>query len=147
MAKKIMAGCLAVLILGGLAYYSGHLFSAKHARKESELFWRNLEAREHGIFAPELSPAEGAEAEEELPERRETLTDPEAVKAASGEYVYYLAEESGYVIIYQSDRQSVYEYTTIPVSDLPQEIQEELRAGKGVPGERELYEFLENYSS
>ena len=82
-----------------------------------------------------------------MPERRETLTDPESVKAASGEYAYYLAEEFGYVIIYQSDRQSVYEYTTIPVSDLPKEIQEELQAGKGVPGERELYDFLENYSS
>ncbi len=147
MAKKVIAGCLAAAILGGLAYYSSYLISAQQARKESELFWRNLEARDQGIFSPKLPQAEEPVPEEELPQRRETLTDPEAVQASSGEYAFYLAEESGYVIIYQSDMQSIYEYTTIPVSDLPQEIQKELRKGKGVPGERELYDFLENYSS
>ena len=150
MAKKVIAGCIAVAILGGLSYYSSYLFSAREAREESELLRKNLEARDHRIFAPQTPLAEGDEAkelDEAVQERRETFTPPDAVQASSGEYAFYLAEEFGYVIIYQSDMQSVYEYTTIPVSDLPQEIQEELRTGKGVPGERELYDFLENYSS
>ena len=68
MAKKVIAGCLAVVILGGLAYYSSYLFSAKHAQKESELFWRNLEARDHKIFTPEIPLAE--EPEEDIEEDR-----------------------------------------------------------------------------
>lgn len=147
MAKKIIAGCIAVAILSGLSYYSSYLYSARQAREENDFLKKNLEARDHRIFAPEPPKVQEEPPGEEVQERRETLTAPDAVHVSSGEYAFYLAEEFGYVIIYQSDMQSVYEYTTIPVSDLPQEIQEELRKGKGVPGERELYDFLENYSS
>ena len=34
-----------------------------------------------------------------------------------------------------------------PLSDLPEEIQQESMAGKSVASEKELYGFLENYSS
>ncbi len=60
---------------------------------------------------------------------------------------YYLVEEQGRVNIYLSDRETVYEYTDITMDMLPEELQQEITAGKGLSGERELYDFLENYSS
>ncbi len=60
---------------------------------------------------------------------------------------YYICELHGYVVVYLNDKTTIYEVTNIPVSDLPQEVQDELRNGKYVEKEEELYAFLENYSS
>ena len=45
------------------------------------------------------------------------------------------------------DRQTIYEMTEIPLSDLPEEVQQEIAAGKYIATRDELYGFLENYSS
>ena len=49
--------------------------------------------------------------------------------------------------MYLSDKETVYEFTEIPVNDLPEEIQQEIATGKYIPTVKELYAFLENYSS
>lgn len=82
------------------------------------------------------------EREEEKAE--ESLsTDGEAHK----EDVFYLKNREGYVVVYHSDKTTVYEYTNIAVSDLPLDIQKELLYGKRVESVEKLYGFLENYSS
>ena len=60
---------------------------------------------------------------------------------------YYLKELHGYVAVYLSDGETLYELTEISCSSLPKEVQEAVRIGKYVETTRELYGFLENYSS
>lgn len=60
---------------------------------------------------------------------------------------YYLCEMQGFVVVYLSDRKTIYEMTEIPLSDLPEEVRQEIAAGKYVSARDELYGFLENYSS
>ena len=69
--------------------------------------------------------------------------------AAEGEKVKNPdAEEEGfYLCELQSDRSTIYEFTEIPVTDLPEEVQQEVAEGKYVGTVKELYAFLENYSS
>lgn len=60
---------------------------------------------------------------------------------------FFLMEEHGYVTVYRSDRETVYEYTNISVSDLPYMLQNEIKNGKYMENIEALYGFLENYSS
>lgn len=60
---------------------------------------------------------------------------------------YCLRELQGFVAVYLSDGTTIYELTDIPVSDLPAEVQQEITSGKYIASEKELYGFLENYSS
>lgn len=69
---------------------------------------------------------------------RQTRTDYET---------YYLVEEEGMVAVYKGDKETLYEPTQISVSSLPQLLQEEIKSGKYVDSQEELYNFLENYSS
>ena len=39
------------------------------------------------------------------------------------------------------------EFTEIPLSDLPEEVRQEIAQGKQIATAEELYAFLENYSS
>jgi len=63
------------------------------------------------------------------------------------EICYYIKETDGYVTVYEADQKTVYEYTTIPVSELPENIQEKLKKGMKVTSLTQVYGFLENYSS
>lgn len=60
---------------------------------------------------------------------------------------YYILESDGYVTVVMPDKKTVYEYTSIPVEDLPEEIQKELKDGKKMDSIGQVYGFLENYSS
>lgn len=66
---------------------------------------------------------------------------------AKKEEIYYLAELNGYVVVYQNDGNTVYEYTDILVGELPENIQEKVRSGMQIKGTDKLYGFLENYTS
>lgn len=59
---------------------------------------------------------------------------------------YYLMEEEGKVVVYKGDKSTVFEPTEILVESLPKELQKEIRQGKFIDTEEELYNFLENYS-
>ena len=63
------------------------------------------------------------------------------------QYRYYLAIQNGYVIVYYSDRKTVFEYTSIEAKNLSERDQVELSYGKYVVDEKELYSILEGYSS
>ncbi|MGI6094363.1 MAG: hypothetical protein ACOYBL_02910 [Lachnospiraceae bacterium] len=60
---------------------------------------------------------------------------------------FLLKEDQGYVTVYLEDGTTVFEYTAIAVTELPQELQEELQEGKQIESSDALYSFLENYSS
>lgn len=63
------------------------------------------------------------------------------------EECYYLEDEEGYVTVYYADRETVYEYTNIPMKSLPLSLQMEIDDGKRVSTLSQVYGFLENYSS
>lgn len=69
------------------------------------------------------------------------------VVTGDGENTYLLKEENGEVLVYQSDGKTLYESTGIQVSALPQDMQNEIAAGKTIEDSASLYSFLENYSS
>ena len=60
---------------------------------------------------------------------------------------YYIEEEDGYITVYYADRETVYEYTNIPMKSLPLSVQIEVDDGKRVETLSQVYGFLENYSS
>lgn len=99
----------------------------KYMEKVSE---RNEDAqKEDGIGGTESIAAKG-----------------EAVKGGTKKG-FYLQELHGFVVVYLEDRKTIYEFTEIPVSDLPEEVRQEIAGGKRISTAEELYAFLENYSS
>ena len=60
---------------------------------------------------------------------------------------YYVIYRQGRIVVYYSDRKTVFEYPDIKLSDLPVDLQCELLSGKEMKDEAELYNFLQNYSS
>ncbi|MGN0315507.1 MAG: hypothetical protein ACI4EG_12075 [Fusicatenibacter sp.] len=60
---------------------------------------------------------------------------------------FVLGEEDGRILVLLEDGHTVYEYTDIRISDLPESVQEEVYSGKTIENAAELYSFLENYSS
>jgi len=155
MWKKGLVFTFSLVILCGLAYYSGFLLVADESPQnivefssedeplenagEDAVIEQSDKAVEH--HPEEMHKAAGsdkvhAETKEEKPEEKIEI-----------EYSYYLVEEFGYVNIYLKDKESLYEYTDIAIDSLPEDLQVEICTGKGVANEQELYDFLENYSS
>lgn len=60
---------------------------------------------------------------------------------------FYLAVYDNEVVVYLEDRRTVYINTEIPLTSLPDEVQQEIIQMMWMPDERSLYNFLENYSS
>lgn len=81
--------------------------------------------------------------QEKLAQEKALLTEGIAYK----EDGYIITEEDGYVVVYYSDLENVYEYTSIELHLLPEDIREELSNGLYVEDIKDVYGFLENYSS
>ena len=62
-------------------------------------------------------------------------------------YQFVLVDNNDYVTVYSLPENVVYEYTDVIMDILPIELQEEIRQGKFLKNEEELYNFLENYTS
>lgn len=108
----------AMLIVGG-AYQISYDKAKERAREE------------------ELLAAQDAAVEETIPTRGDALKED----------CYYLMEVNGYVAVYLSDKKTAYDYTDIQVTDLPYDLQNEIKNGKYIEDTATLYGFLENYSS
>lgn len=63
------------------------------------------------------------------------------------ELCYYIKELDGCVTVYESDNKTIYDYTTILVDDLPEEIRQKVKKGIKMTSLGQVYGFLENYSS
>ncbi len=60
---------------------------------------------------------------------------------------FFLVNENHCVVVYQKDLQNVYLSTDIKVDELPDALRDEILHIKYVENEKELYNFLESYSS
>lgn len=107
-----------------LAYGGGYYFSIRQSENRLE---------------QELS----SEQESTVGEKSETAESAVAVAP----YEYVLCEMDGYVVVYYADRETVYSNTDIKLDSLPDQLREEVLAGKQIYSETELYNFLESYSS
>lgn len=89
--------------------------------------------------------------ESEIQLEKEPAKEPEKTVAADGEALkedcYYLMEVNGYIVVYLSDKKTPFEYTDILYDELPEKLRNEIRNGKYIEDTKELYGFLENYSS
>lgn len=122
MNKKYMVGFFALILIFGTLLTAGYQISYDRVAQRQ------------------------AAPDQEVTDARSITAEGEAVDEKAGEG-YYLCEMQGFVVVYLSDRKTIYEMTEIPLTDLPEEVQQEIAVGKYIPTQEELYGFLENYSS
>lgn len=60
---------------------------------------------------------------------------------------FYVVAINDLIVVYLEDRQTVYQYTNIRLSQLPEQLQQEIIGVMYVTDEESLYDFLENYTS
>ena len=60
---------------------------------------------------------------------------------------FYVMAINGLIVVYKEDRQTVYQYTNIRLSQLPERLQQEIIGVMYIADEESLYDFLENYTS
>lgn len=130
--RFLLVGSVAALALGGgIGYFAGTRESLGSYEKRIEL----LQEKNEMLLAQQEFLRQEAEVKESL-----KVVEPE------GEG-FVLLEEDGFVAVYEADRKTRYSTTGILVDELPEELQQEIRQGKVVEGEAQLYNFLESYSS
>ena len=115
-----------------------------------EISYRHVMERQMTNHAQELAEAEtdttgiGKNGNTDgISNSASVATEGEAAEADT----FYLKELHGFVAVYLKDGKTMYELTDIALSELPEEMQKEIRTGKTVESTEELYGFLENYSS
>ena len=118
---------------------------AKYIGMDREQFLAAMEAYE---MSPPLNELErgfvGLEVLSFSKDRVVVRMDYEYVKPTDS---FYLVVEDNYVVVYLEDLTTVYMYTDILLSQLPEEIQQEIIQRMYVPDEETLYSFLEDYTS
>lgn len=60
---------------------------------------------------------------------------------------FYLVAINDLIVVYKEDRETVYQYTNIRLSQLPERLQQEIIGVMYIADEERLYDFLENYTS
>ena len=90
-----------------------------------------------------VEEGEKEQTENSISQQKTVSTQGDAQK----DELYYLKDLNGYVVVYMNDRTTVYVYTNILISDLPDTYQNEIKNGMIIEGTEKLYGFLENYSS
>ena len=125
MKSRYIIGFFAAFLVLGILLAAGYQLTYEHVMDRQE-----AQARDE-VSGTDSIAAEG-----------EKVKNPDAEEEG-----FYLCELQGFVAVYLSDRKTIYEFTEIPVTDLPEEVQQEVAEGKYVATVKELYAFLENYSS
>lgn len=95
---------------------------------------------------PEIRTTEQISAEEKEPES-ETEAYEAVPVSRTLDYKFIIVEESDYLTVYYADQVTVYEYTDIQYSNLPDDLRQKIRKGYCIRDEETLFGFLENYSS
>ena len=60
---------------------------------------------------------------------------------------YYLVAESGFLLVFCSDRSTICLYTHIPVTDFPEKERSRLMEGIWFPSMMDVYHYLESFTS
>ena len=148
MAKRFLAAMAGIAFLMTLAYYSGSLRSERAMEQEKDRLLAQIESLELLTKEQAAAPGDSVQADTAASGDEKTQMKPEGTGSEeSAEFRFFIKEADGLVNIYREDGTTLYETTDIPVSLLPEALRREIRAGKGVATEQELYDFLENYSS
>lgn len=148
MAKRFLAAMAGIAFLMTLAYYSGSLRSEWAMEQEKDRLLAQIESLELLTKEQAAAPGDSVQADTAASGGEKTQMKPEGTGSEeSAEFRFFIKEADGLVNIYREDGTTLYETTDIPVSLLPEALRREIRAGKGVATEQELYDFLENYSS
>ena len=125
MKSRYIIGFFAAFLVLGMLLAAGYRLTYEHVMDRQE-----AQARDE-VSGTESIAAEG-----------EKVKNPDTEEEG-----FYLCELQGFVAVYLSDKTTIYEFTEIPVTDLPAEVQQEVAEGKYIATIKELYAFLENYSS
>lgn len=135
MSGKTLRICLAVAAVAAAAIFIGFFLFAFQGTSTPKKEQRGVELVETE------TPGTAETAEDMVPE-------PETEQVLSDEnYEYVLVDHNNYVAVYQLPERTIYEYTDVIMDVLPEETREEIRKGKYLRNEEELYNFLENYTS
>ena len=95
----------------------------------------SLSEREEGLCSVELTS---------FSTERVVISNYYNVQETTG---YYLVVKNHFVSVYKEDRKSVVQDTNILLGNLPDYLQKQIIAGKYVEDQKELYDFLETYTS
>lgn len=60
---------------------------------------------------------------------------------------FIIRELNGFVVVYKNDNKTIYEYTTIPMDQIPATMRSKIQSGLHIYGRQKLYGFLENFTS
>ena len=60
---------------------------------------------------------------------------------------FYVVAINDLIVVYKEDRKTIYQYTNIRLSQLPERLQQEIIGVMYIADEESLYDFLENYTS
>ena len=134
MSGKTWRICLAVAAVVAAAIFIGVAVSVQRSSTPQK--------EQRGV---ELVETETPQTETE----NETVASEPDTAAVTAEetYEYVLVDHNNYVAVYQLPERTIYEYTDVIMDVLPEEIREEIRRGKYLRNEEELYNFLENNTS
>lgn len=90
--------------------------------------------------ASEIAYEESASTEDLLMESMQSMKIQEP-------YAYLIIEQDGVLVVYESDGATVFFETNIRIKNLDTGLQEKIKEGLPFANEKELYDFLESYSS
>lgn len=62
-------------------------------------------------------------------------------------HFFYILVEKNNIMVYCEDKKTIYMKTNIKLENLPDTMQQQIISGMYIKNERDLYDFLENYSS
>ena len=113
------------------------------------VFWKRYVCSA-GMIPAKTAPdqvSSSSETKEQEPLAPDTEKEEEKQTADTDGYEFILVNHDDYVTVYRLPENVVYEYTDVIMDVLPFELQEEIRDGKFLKTEEELYNFLENYTS
>lgn len=79
-------------------------------------------------------------------QKQETILE-NVINQTKETYEFFLVNDNNYVAVYKLPQCEIYEYTDVILDVLPVDLQEEIKVGKYLKNEEELYNFLENYTS
>lgn len=127
--KKTVSICILSIILAGLVLGIVLLFRQPQEPEQFE----HIAASTEMLFDTEV-----------VAESTELLWESMSIQK---NYAYLIKEEDGRLIVYYGDGETVYLVSDIRLEDLDSEMQKKVAAGITFENARELFEFLENYSS
>lgn len=140
--RKFFYSISVILFLGLLTF--GYYETYRLADMRDKIWLAENSKTEQSVRAEEGDSFGISFAQPELPG---TVVMADGSREKSGYGSYYLKEQDGFVQVYLSDKKTVFENTSIQIASLPELLREEIRHGKYLKDQQELYSFLENYSS